>query len=384
MTIKAVHVSSVHPAGDPRITVKECGALAAAGYDVVFVCPHDRDDTVNGVRIRAIPKRRGRALRFVRATFDAWRAAVSERGDVYHLHDPELLPVGLLLRLTGAKVIYDAHEDLPRQMLAKPWIPSGLRRALSAGAEVVEGALSLGMNGIVAATPRIADRFRSRRAALVQNFAMAEELAVADVKPYRERPATFIYVGGIAEIRGVREMIEAIGRLPANMGARLSLAGLLSHDSLRDELEQAGGWERVDYHGWQTRRQIAARLHEARAGLLLLHPTVNYLESYPVKAFEYMSAGLPMIVSDFPLWRELFGDVGCALFVNPLDAEAIATAMRWVLEHPSEAEAMGVKGRAAVRARFNWQAEASKLLKFYELLVLGSNIPAVRARFGDA
>ena len=382
--MKIAHLSSVHPAGDPRITVKECAALAAAGHEVVFVCPHPSDDVVNGIRIHAISKRRGRLSRFLLGTRDVWRAALRERADVYHLHDPELLVAGCVLRAGGAAVIYDAHEDLPRQILAKPWIPAQLRRPVSLLAGVLESLLARTMSGVVAATPQIGARFKRQRMVVVQNFAIADELATSDNLPHDKRPATFTYVGGIAAIRGAFEMIEAVRRLPGVLGARLTLAGLLSHDSLRSELATAAGWNLVDYFGWQTRAEIAKHLSHTRAGLLLLHPTPNYLESYPVKAFEYMTAGLPLIVSDFPLWRELFESLGCAIFVNPRDPAEIARAMEWVLRNPSAAELMGAKGRVAVRARFNWQAEAVKLLKFYDMLVLDSNMRMVGAQLGDA
>jgi glycosyltransferase involved in cell wall biosynthesis len=382
--MKIAHLSSVHPAGDPRITVKECGALASAGHDVVLVCPHPNDDVVNGIRIHAISKRRGRLSRFLMGTWDVWRSAIREKADVYHLHDPELLFVGGVLRLGGAVVIYDVHEDLPRQILAKPWIPAPLRRSVSSLATFLESLLARAVSGVVAATPQIGARFKSRRMVVVQNFAIADELAVPDALPHDKRPATFAYIGGIAAIRGVYEMIDAVRRLPPELDARLTLAGLLSHDRLRRELASSPGWGLVDYVGWQTRAEIAKHLHRARAGLLLLHPTANYLESYPVKAFEYMTAGLPLIVSDFPLWRELFESVGCAIFVNPRDPAEIAAAMEWVLRNPSAAEQMGAKGRVAVRVRFNWQAEAAKLLKFYDMLVLDSNMRMVGAQLGDA
>lgn len=366
--MKVAHLSSVHPATDPRITVKECRALSAAGHDVQLICPHDKDDVVNGVRVTGIRRRRGRLSRAVLGTWDVFRAARRSRADVFHFHDPELLPVGAALRLTGAAVIYDVHEDLPRQILAKPWIPPLMRRPIGMIAELAENALARLMSGIVAATPQIAKRFAAARTITVQNFAIADELVVAAARPYHERANRFVYIGGIAGIRGAFEMVRAMEQLDPAVDARLVLAGLPSDDALIARLEQTPGWVRVTYRGWLSRAGVAEELAAARAGLLLLHPTRNYLDSWPVKAFEYMTAGLPLIVSDFPLWREMFGDVGCAIFVNPTEPTAIAGAMQWVLDHPGEAARMGALGRIAARARFNWQAEATKLLTLYDSL----------------
>ncbi|HEY8176682.1 MAG TPA: glycosyltransferase family 4 protein [Gemmatimonadaceae bacterium] len=384
MSTKVAHLSSVHPAVDTRIGVKECRTLLQAGYDVVFICQHPTADIVNGVRIIPVPMRRGRPSRMLLGVWDVFRISVRERARVYHLHDAELLPIAPLLRLTGAKVVYDVHEDLPRQILSKHWLRRPLRRPLAWIAEVIEGLLARAATAIVAATPQIARRFPSDRTVIVQNFAMMEELALENPTPYHRREAMFVYIGAISAVRGVFEMLAAIALLPAELSPKLVLGGLLSHDALHQEMRRARGWLRSEYHGWQTRQQVAHHLDAARAGLLLIHPIRNYLESYPLKAFEYMAAGLPLIVSDFPLWREMFGDVGCALFVDPLDPDAVAKAMRWVLSNPADAERMGAKGRAAARARFNWQAEAAKLLSLYDHLLPQSNVHMITAQLGDA
>ena len=138
---------------------------------------------------------------------------------------------------------------------------------------------------------------------------------------------------------------------------------------LLDEVRSAPGWGRVDFHGWADRSQVAVILGSVRAGLAVLHPTPKYLDAWPTKMFEYMSVSLPVIVSDFPLWRGIVEDAGCGLLVDPLDSTAIASAMQWILDHPAEAEAMSRRGREAVEKQYNWETEAEKLVALYNKLL---------------
>src|SRR4249919_2675176 len=96
---RVVHLTSVHRPDDVRIFRKECRTLAAAGYEVVLVASGAGGSTVDGVRFHPIKRSSSRAARLVLGWGRILAAALSERGALYHLHDPELLPVGLMLRL---------------------------------------------------------------------------------------------------------------------------------------------------------------------------------------------------------------------------------------------------------------------------------------------
>lgn len=362
---KVVHLTSVHVPFDNRIFYKECRSLADRGYSVTLVAPHDKDDEIDGIRIRAVPKATGRRERMTRTVWWVYKAARKEKAKVYHLHDPELIPMGLMLRLGGVHVIYDAHEDLPRQILSKEWIPKSLRRIVAKGAELTEGVAARFLSGIVAATPAIARRFPAHKTVLVQNYPVVAEFVSVEAMPYPERSPLLAYVGGIATIRGAVEMVRAMELLPEDLNARLMLAGSFSPASLEDELRELPGWARVEFLGWQSRRQVAYLLGKVRVGLVLFHPVPNHTEAKPNKLFEYMAAGIPVIAADFPLWREIIEGVKCGVLVNPMNPTLIAEAIQWILEHPEEAEAMGRRGQEAVRSRYNWGTEAQKLSEFY-------------------
>src|SRR5690606_16985319 len=211
-------------------------------------------------------------------------------------------------------------------------------------------------------------RFPSRKTNVVQNFPIKSEFTTVGVSEH-ERSPRVVYVGNIAEIRGIVQMVRAMELIRERAPKlRMSIAGAFSDPSLQDRVASMPGWQSVDFLGWQPREGIAELLRGAVAGLVVLHPTRSYMEAYPVKLFEYMAAGIPVIASDFPLWREIVGSARCGLLVNPLDPEQIAEATLWLLEHEKEARAMGVSGAEAVRSTFNWDKEAEKLTALYSRL----------------
>ena len=364
MAQKIRHLTSVHPVGDPRIFHKQCRSLASRGYDVALVACHDRAEVLEGVRIVPVGRPRGRLDRMTRVAWSVYRAAVRERADVYQLHDPELLWVGALLRLRGFRVVYDVHEDVPKQILSKPWIPRWARPVVARAVAVVEQLGARVVDGIVAATPTIARKFPAGKTVVVQNFPEARFLrADGGGPPSAERPDAFVYAGGLMAIQGVREMARAFALLPDRMTG--TVAGTFHPRELEAEIAATPGWRRVRYLGQVPRAEIVRAIDGARAGIVLNHPTPNYVDAYPTKMFEYMARGLPVVCSNFPLWERIVTGADCGLAVDPRSPEAIADAIRRLNEEPELARRLGENGRRAIAERYNWEAELGKLEALY-------------------
>jgi glycosyltransferase involved in cell wall biosynthesis len=174
------------------------------------------------------------------------------------------------------------------------------------------------------------------------------------------------YVGGIATIRGIKEIVKAtefVGR-----GARLLLGGKFSEFGVEREVKKYSGWANVDEFGWLDRAGVSEVLGRSVAGLVTFHPLPNHIDAQPNKMFEYMSAGIPVIASNFPLWREIIEGNDCGLCVDPLDPKAIAAAIDFMINNPERAKQMGENGQNAVQERYNWSIEEAKLLDFYQNL----------------
>lgn len=354
-----------------RIFHKECRSLAQAGHDLTVIAPHCRDEVVGGIRVKAVDgTRTNRAVRVTRTVWRIGAEALRLDAAAYHLHDPELIPVGLLLRRLGKLVIYDAHEDLPNTIPSKRYLPRVARRPVERLSRALEHMAARQFSAIVAATPTIADRFAATNpmTVVVRNYVRLDEWQPSTQVPWNVRSNAVAYVGGITWDRGLREMIEAMACLSWKPPARLVLAGPRSPTIMGLAKSGLAGWQQVDDLGLLDRRQVAALLGRVRAGLVILHPTPNYLLSLPIKLFEYMAASLPVVVSDFPVLRHIVDNAGCGLLVDPLSPAAIARAIEFLLVHPAEAQAMGLRGREAAERTYNWESEAGNLVQLYDAL----------------
>jgi glycosyltransferase involved in cell wall biosynthesis len=363
-----VNFTTVHPRDDSRIREKEVASLNGAfGNSVALFVQDGLGDEIDPEAGYPIVDTGPRLRRLSRMTVGGWRmfnAVRRARPAAVQFHDPELLPWAIPLGLWGIKVIYDVHEDVPRQVLHNGRLPVWAKTLASPVAAVVEWVGARLIAGIVAATPVIAARFPPGKTILVRNFPLLDQIHRADAIPMRDRPKSFIYVGTITQNRNIFGMIEAIGLVP-DPAARFHLLGEFMIAADLPAAQAMPAWSRVDFDGWLSREGVADALARARAGLLLLKPVPHEMVTLPIKLFEYMAAGLPVISSDFPLWREIIDDAGCGILVDPEDSEAVAAAMQWIIDNPDEAQAMGERGRRAAVEKFSWEPEAATLVSFY-------------------
>jgi glycosyltransferase involved in cell wall biosynthesis len=370
-THRIVHLTSAHPALDVRIFHKECRSLARAGYEVMQVGNYDLDGIIDGVRLRGLGSNKGRFQRFTsRLCVICWEAFRVD-GDLYHVHDPDLLIVGLVLRAAGRRVVYDIHEDLPTKILLKMYLPKLIRKPLQWIVERMEDMAAGFMSGLITATPSLKDRFATvhRNIVTVNNFPILEEFTPPAKVDWNSRHRTVTYFGGISEARGIKEMLTAMDLLPRTLDVKLELAGWFYVKGLLTDLVTTPQWQHVNWHGELDRNGLTSLLSRVLAGLVILHPEKSFITSQPTKLFEYMAAGIPVIASDFPSWRSIIQETSCGILVNPLDTQAIAAAIEYLVLNPREAETMGQRGRRAVEERFNWANEEQTLFSFYSSLL---------------
>lgn len=362
--MKVCIFTSVHHHDDVRIYHKEAKALRDQGYDVVILCPDFEGKDESGITFVRVPLPESRVLRMAVSSSRFFKCAKAQGADVYHFHDPELIGAGKRLQRYG-KVVYDVHEDVPRQILTKPYLNKKVATIFSGWFEKRENKAFQGLDVIITAAPVIENRVKkhTENTMLVCNFPKLEEFSAINV-PFSQREAKACYIGGITKIRGAVEMTDAMKDLPY----RLELAGAYESEELREEIEALPGFSQVDYLGFIDREAIKNLLSRVSVGLVTLHPTPTYLESLPVKMFEYMISGIPVIASDFPYWQEIVDDAKCGVCVDPMNPKEIGNAITYILKNPDAAEEMGQNGRKCVLEKYNWNIEKRKLLAVYGYL----------------
>lgn len=372
MSIKVSHLTSVHTRYDTRIFLKECTSLAIHGFNVsLVVADGKKNEKKYGVDIFDVGVSKGRLDRVRNASNRIFQKAIELNADIYHLHDPELIPIGLKLKKLGKKVIFDAHEDLPNQILSKHYISPLVRKPLSTIVRIIESRACSRLDAIVAATPFIRDKFIkiNKNTVDINNYPKLQEFN--NLSTDNKREGQVCYIGGIADVRGIVEIVQAMEL--TNNKSSLKVAGSFIDKSLEPKVKAMTGWEKTDYLGFVGREEIKKTLSESIAGLVTLHPTLSYIDSLPVKMFEYMSAGIPVIASDFPLWRSIIDAAQCGICVDPLEPQEIADAIDYLVDNPDRATNMGKNGRIAVLEKYNWTIEEKKLFKLYDEL-LGTKV----------
>lgn len=362
---KVCHFSSVHRVNDIRVFHKECRTLASGGYDVTLVaCPADMPAN-SDVSIIGLQSGGGRLRRIMMGALAAYQTAKAQKADVYHFHDPELLPYGLLLKkLTGARVIYDSHECYPDDILTKEWIPLPLRKVIASIFRILEDFVVKRLDLVVAATSHIEERFKpvARRTVTINNYPLLTEFIQAQAGNVEKDG--FCYVGAISHVRGILPLMDSLDKIDPSV--RFYLAGTFAGADIEAMVKGHRNWGRVTYLGQVSRKEISEIYSKSFAGIVNFLPAPNHIYSQPNKLFEYMSAGIPVVCSNFDLWRKVIEVGACGICVDPSSADALAAAVNAIRADRERRETYARNGRHLIEERYSWDREGQRLVQSYD------------------
>ncbi|MCP5109171.1 MAG: glycosyltransferase family 4 protein [bacterium] len=368
---KICHLSSVHPARDPRIFYKECRSLAEAGYDVTLIALHDEEEVIHNVKIVPFPKIRNRFARIAFSPLRMFFLARKQEAKIYHFHDPELIFTGLLLRLTGKKVIFDVHENIVKQIRTKKFL--GKLSSLAARLFVFFNYLSAKFFHLVLAEHSYEEVYKKYTAKYrivlnMPDISFFEPFFVGD----RGNLNDVFYIGRVTRNRGVETALKALHILKEkNIRLNMHFVGHIDNP-LKKELENLDYFEDIKkniiFYGRKNLEEGYEVSKKCLIGISVLKPIGNFLHSYSTKVFEYMAVSMPVITSDFELYKGVVERHRCGFCIDPESPQALAHALEYLLTHKAKAKEMGQNGRTAALTHFNWQIEEKKLLELYKTI----------------
>lgn len=365
--IKICHMTSAHGCEDVRIFHKECVSLAKAGYDVSLV---ERGESYekNGVHIVGVGEPSGGRLnRMTAFSKKVYKAALEIDADIYHFHDPELIPYGLKLKKKGKKVIFDSHERYTEQFKSKPYLPKFITAPMAKIYGKYEKWFLKKIDAVIfPCTMQGKNPFegKCKNVAIISNAGLLEEfydLYDADAK---KKANQICYAGGLTKARGITTETKAAYR--AN--AIFAVAGRFQSPEYEQELRSLPEYSCVEYKGELDRKGVMNLLSESMIGMSVLMDEGQYLkaDNLPTKVYEYMAMGLPTILSKSQYNEKMTEQYHFGICIDPENVDEIADAIRYLLDNPEEARKMGENGRRAVKEKFNWGMEEKKLFALYE------------------
>jgi len=362
MLFKVCHISTVHSVYDDRIFQKECRTLAEEGFEVYYIVTNKSEEIVDGVHIIPLPECKGRMERFFKKKKLAFKKAKEINADIYHFHDPELITIGIKLKLMGKKVIYDSHEDVPIQILNKEWLGNiKIRRIISSVFNLYEKFAARFFDSVISVTSGIVKKFEmNKRPTLVRNLPVLEVIDKAVEKKDENERFTLVYAGGLTRIRGIKELAEAVGLLEGKV--ELQLMGEWENDLFKSECLDGQGGKYTTYLGIRPLNEVYSYMKAADLGICTLLPAKNHLMSLPVKVFEYMSCSLPVLMSNFPYWVETFGERG--IYADPNDPTDIAEKVDELI-NSDHLISLGEQNRGFIKENYSWESERKVLVDLY-------------------
>lgn len=367
--MKVCHFTSVHSASDGRIFLKECVSLSKAGYDVYLIAPNAIEEVKKEVHIIGVNfEKEGRLNRMLLLTKKIYEKALSIDADIYHFHDPELLYYALKLKKKGKKVIFDSHEDVVNQILQKKYL-SFFRYIISFLYAKYEKYVLSRLDAVISVTPHIVDRLKRINSNTVQitNYPLLEELGTNTLSCMSNK---IVFAGGVSPLWLHENIIESLKSVDKDV--TYTLAGSTSEEYMK-KLESLDEWNRVEYLGVISRQDVLSLYHNSFMGIALMDYVANVGYNMGTlgnnKLFEFMSAGLPVLCTDFILWKEIIDKWKCGVYVNSHDIQAIGNAINDFYNNRELAQKMGNNGLEAVKSEYNWNTQEIILLDLYKKIM---------------
>ncbi len=377
--VKVCHIISGYFRQDERIFNRLCCTLIKSGFEVTILTNDgEPDEIVNSIKITSCKKARtsldGRnsIMRVLFSSLDLFEKINEINADIYHLHSPEILLLGLYLKKKGKKVIYDAHEDIENLISEKNWIPNFLFKFLIA--KLLKIYLNFVLNKIDGFTTphhHLIGKYDSKlRGKLITNFPILKKESKNKFSDYEQRKNIICYTGTVYRFSNQEQIITAINKM--KIPVNYKIVGFIEQSFLQKLIQMSNKKNCPDFQGRLNQDRLRKFYLKASIGVVIydyVDVLGNKLGSYGTnKLFEYMEVGLPVICTDFLLWENVIKEYDCGICVSPRDIEGIYNAINFLLTNKERAFKMGLNGRKAIEDKFNWSSQGSDYIKMVRSL----------------
>jgi glycosyltransferase involved in cell wall biosynthesis len=362
-------MSSVHKWDDSRIYYKEALSLSK-NYSVElhaladFKCRRGLNLSVYG--LPKYNKRYKRILNWVRLFIRAMKSDAQ----IFHFHDPELIPLALIIKkIKNVKIIYDVHEDYAQSILNKYWINKNIRSYISEKFNNFEKRSSKKFDLNINVIEHISHKFENlgAKVLIVKNYPLQNN-KTREYSLFKEKDAKIVYVGALSEERGICAVIDSLDFIRSR-NIQLIVAGKCANEDIKLKIKKKENEdERLKYLGELTCEKVKALLDSCDIGLVCLQKLAQYENSLPVKMFEYMASKIPIIATQMTYWVKSFSEFNCIHFISEVTSENIAEAIDHLSNNKEKAVCMGENGYNAFVNYLNWETEEKKLLSAYKYL----------------
>lgn len=369
--MKICHMTSTHRAKDQRIFDKECISLARAGYDVYLV-EQGNSEECHGVHIIGTGEiSDDRYYRLLHRPKKIYQLALDVDADIYQFHDMELIPYGLKLKKKGKKVIFDYHEDYAARFSESDALPFPklLRNFLGYVYRFYEKFAIKQFDALISVTPHICDRLKkiNGNTEMITNYPLLRRNDWLVATSYNITSDYFCFIGQVSDTYRIMHIVEAIQEIE---DVKLKICGPTRTKDYLERIKKCDKKNKVEYLGELEYSVIPDIIRNAKAAFALSQYNANVGGHIGTlgcnKFFETMLCGVPVICTDFILWKEIIEKYECGICVDSYDKKQLIKAMHWIIENPNEAASMGEKGKNAALLEFNWDTQEQKLINLYK------------------
>jgi len=362
MASRIVHLCYAGTSGSTRAAINiSAGSAGPSRHAYVFygTCPMRRDyggqlDEL-GCAWRYVHKPRG----WLNAAYGRVAKAIVDLSPAAAvLHGSRSLPVGMWLRWMGRGVAIVAVQHGPSRELTSWWRRRVCLRFSRLADRTVT--VSAGMASLIGNRPALASA--AAPLAVIPNGIDVDYWWTNASEMRTDGPVRLVMVATLDRHKGHAVLLRAVGRIrEAGVDVRCELAGAGHQEKhLRSLAEKLGIGERIMFLGDLDRRGVRQALSRAH---IVCHAAQS--ESFGMSVLEAMAAGRPIVATDVVGVGELIEDGRTGLLVRPGEPAALADAVRWLIDNPTDAAAMAEAARREARARYSMAAMASA----YEVLI---------------